>query len=272
VRSNSIKLGILLTIFALITLAVILKNGGLKIVKNQIKPDVAFFFMISGLIVIVVSLFAISKKWPIVTELVCIFYGVFTFAACLPTWIEDRNHSILIAGETLLQVNTLVYVFNGMLLCFFTSQYTISLAGRSLMYVNNINMAFRRWSSDSAELLPVLFNVVLIATIFECHSYIMNEEKVKLFLAKDFSEKQEQQTRAILQNIPTNVMVVSDSKLKFKNKHADKLLDDFSKGINSARDDSLDPNFDHSDFMLKAQIFRPELKKLSENAPQTLQT
>ena len=67
-------------------------------------------------------------------------------------------------------------------------------------------------------------------------------------------------------------MVVSDSKLKFKNKHADKLLDDFSKGINSARDDSLDQNFDHSDFMLKAQIFRPELKKLSENSPLTLQT
>jgi hypothetical protein len=175
-------------------------------------------------------------------------------------------------GETLVQVNALVYVLNGMLLAFFTSQYTISLAGRSLMYVNNINMVFRRWSADQAAILPMVFNLFLVVTIFECHSYIMNEEKVKLFLAKDFSEKQEQQTRAILQNIPTNVMVVSESQLKFKNKHADKLLDDFSKGINNARDESLDQNFYHSDFMLKAQIFRPELKKLSENSPLTLQT
>jgi hypothetical protein len=76
-----------------------------------------------------------------------------------------------------------------MLIYFFTSQYTVSLAGRTLLYVNNLNMAFRRWTSGGAGLLPVLFNFFLTMTFYEVHCYLMNEEKVKLFLAKDFSEK-----------------------------------------------------------------------------------
>lgn len=62
-------------------------------------------------------------------------------------------------------------------------------------------------------------------------------------------------------------MVVSDQRLKFKNKHADKLLEELSKEASQANDHLLDPDFDQSSFILKAQIFRPDFKKADVNAP-----
>jgi uncharacterized membrane protein len=87
VRNNSIKISILLTVFVLICLVMILKNGEFKTIKKKITTDLVFFFLLSGLIVTVMSIFLVSKKFPIATELVVPVYCFLVCLFCLPTWI-----------------------------------------------------------------------------------------------------------------------------------------------------------------------------------------
>ena len=47
---------------------------------------------------------------------------------------------------------------------------------------------------------------------------------VELFLEKEMVKKQEEQFKTILHNIPTNVMVISDSKIVLKNRHSENLI------------------------------------------------
>jgi hypothetical protein len=156
-------------------------------------------------------------------------YGVFVCLFCLPTWIEDYRKPKFIAGATLLQANNFVYILNGVLIFFYCSHYSISTAGRQLLTLNNLNMAFKRWTSGDSPLLPVLYNFFLCTVFFEIHCYNMNREKVKLFLKKEKCKQKERQKQAILQNIPTNVLVLRDNKVVFKNKHADSLIENICK-------------------------------------------
>ena len=105
-----------------------------------------------------------------------------------------------------------------------------------------------------------MFNFVMILAFFEAHCYIMNEEKVKLFLAKDLSERQERQTHSILHNAPTNVMVISDNKLKFNNKHAEKLIKELQSdlGIPQASDETTEVKIQK---VLLAKIFKPVIER-----------
>jgi len=68
------------------------------------------------------------------------------------------------------------------------------------------------------------------------------------------------------------VIVISEQKLKFKNKHAEKLLDDLAREATRASDHSFDAELDQSSFILKAQIFKPEIKKVEVNGLQNLQS
>jgi membrane-associated HD superfamily phosphohydrolase len=79
VRNNSIKVSILLTVFAVICLATILKQGDFKTIKKKITSDLIIFFLLSGLIVTVMSIFLVARKFPIVTELVIPVYCFFVF-------------------------------------------------------------------------------------------------------------------------------------------------------------------------------------------------
>ena len=47
---------------------------------------------------------------------------------------------------------------------------------------------------------------------------------VELFLEKEMVKKQEEQFKTILHNIPTKVMVISDSKIVLKNRHSENLI------------------------------------------------
>lgn len=169
----------------MINLSISLKFHEFSELRQKISPSLVFFFLILGVIVCSIIGFLVSKKYSVAIEYVIPAYGVFVCLFCLPTWIEDYRKPKFIAGATLLQANNFVYILNGVLIFFYCSHYSISTAGRQLLTLNNLNMAFKRWTSGDAQLLPVLYNFFLCTVFFEIHCYNMNREKVKLFLKKE---------------------------------------------------------------------------------------
>ena len=112
----------------------------------------------------------------------------------------------------------LCYIANAVCYTFFTSHYSISVAGRCLLILNELSLSFRQWKSGVLPLLPLVFIFVICTVFFEAHCYHVNVEKVKLFLEKESSKRQEKQTYAILHNIPTSVLVLNENKIVFKNR------------------------------------------------------
>ena len=115
-------------------------------------------------------------------------------------------------------------MLNTLLIYFFSSHYTISLAARAVLTANNFNMGFRRWLAREVLLMPMLFNLFTTTILYEAHAYNLNKQKVELFLEKEKIKRQEEQTQKILQQIPTNVMVISDSQVVFKNQFCENLI------------------------------------------------
>ena len=125
---------------------------------------------------------------------------------------------------TVSDANNFTYICDMILLFFFSSHYAISVAGRLILTVCCLNMTFRRWLSGDSTLPPMLFNWFTTISLLECFSYKQNERMVQLFLEKEMVKKQEEQFKTILHNIPTNVIVVCDLKIVFKNRHSENLI------------------------------------------------
>jgi hypothetical protein len=171
---------------------------------------------------------------------------------CFPAWIESPTKPIIIAGQTLLQTNGFIYILNSALVFFFSSHYAWSFGFRLLLIINNFNMVIRRWTARDAELLPILYNYILVYTFYEFHSYNLNVEKVKLFLEKEASKQKEQQKHTILHNMPTNVIVFHEKKAIFMNKQANELVLSIMKEVSYDRFDSEDASFDWTSCFISA--------------------
>jgi hypothetical protein len=142
------------------------------------------------------------------------------------------------------------------LIFFFTSHYSVSVAGRSVLILNCLNISFRRWLAGDSLLLPVLFNWVTTTCLLEGYNYSIHKNKVDLFLDKEMNRKQEEQFKTILHHIPTNVMVICDSKIVLKNRHCENLIKFVFDELGPKTEDSQDPNFDSSQFFFHQQILR----------------
>jgi hypothetical protein len=85
-------------------------------------------------------------------------------------------------------------------------------------------MGIKRVTAGYYAPVAVALNFSLIFIFIESASYNLNNEKIKLFLVKETSVQQEKQTREILERIPTNVLLVSDGKVLFKNNQSNVLV------------------------------------------------
>lgn len=242
-----------------ISFTISLKHGEFKQIKNQISPNLVYFFLTVGLPVIALPIFLIAKKFSVAVELFIPFYALYVTLFLVPTWSKHPLEPHLIQKTSLLQANNFVYILNGLLIFFFSSHYTIALAARSVLTVNNLNMSFRRWLAGDSTLLPVLFNFFTCTILFEGHAYNLNKQKVELFLEKEKIKKQEEQTQKILQHIPTNVLMISGSKVVFKNKYCENLIQSVCNTLPSQEREN--PEFESTSYFYNQEIFMPFSKE-----------
>lgn len=187
-----------------------LKSESFSKLDHTISSDLVIFFLIVGLLLITLIAYLVSWKYPVANEVIIPVYAVYVTLFCLPTWIEKPREARFITKGTLAQTITFVYIMNTFLIYFFTSHYTISVCGRSLLTINSLNMSIRKWAAGDTPLWPPLFNFLILTLFFEVHCYNLHSEKVKLFLEKEAVREKERQTHTILHNIPTNVLVLRD--------------------------------------------------------------
>ena len=159
---------------AIIPLAFCLKDGDFKVISKVIKPNMVFVFYTIGLIFISLPIIFIGKKYSMVIELIIPIYCIYVTIFVLPTWYEKPLEQKRIAKMTLLQCGNFAYIMNFILLFFFNSHYAISVAGRSILSVNCLNMSFRRWIAGDSTLLPPLFNFITTTSIIEFFAFKQN--------------------------------------------------------------------------------------------------
>ena len=161
-----------------------MKKREFKLIREAISPDLVYFFLSLGLIIVSFPLYLIGKKYSMVIELIIpIFVIVYIF--CLwPLWYENPRRPKLITGATLLQSGNFSYICNMILVFFFTSHYSISTARRAIISINCLNISFRRWLSGDSELPPLVFNWIMITSLLEGYNYTVQRNKVDLFLDK----------------------------------------------------------------------------------------
>jgi hypothetical protein len=201
-----------------------IKDDDFKVISKVIKPNMVYVFFTFGLIIISLPLYFIGKKYSISIELIIPIFCIYVMCFLLPIWYENLHKPKRIAKLTLLHANNFTYICDMILLFFFSSHYAISVAGRLILTVCCLNMTFRRWLSGDSTLPPMLFNWFTTISLLECFSYKQNERMVQLFLEKEMVKKQEEQFKTILHNIPTNVIVVCDLKIVFKNRNSENLI------------------------------------------------
>jgi predicted Kef-type K+ transport protein len=161
-----------------------MKKGEFKLIKEAFTPELVYFFLSLGLIIVSFPLYLIGKKYSMAIELMIpIFVIVYVFCL-LPLWYENPRRPKLIAGATLLQAGNFSYICNMILVFFFTSHYSISAAGRAIISINCLNISFRRWLCGDSELPPLLFNWIMINSLLEGYNYTVQRNKVDLFLDK----------------------------------------------------------------------------------------
>ena len=174
--------------------------------------------------IVSLPLYLIGKKYSMAIELIIPIFVIFYIFCLWPVWYENPWSPKLIANAALLQATNYSYIFNLILVFFFTSHYSISVAGRSIISLNCLNLSLRRWLSGTSDLLPVLFNWITTTSLVEAINYTVQRNKIDLFLDKEMIRKQEEQFKTILHHIPTNVMVIFDSKIVFKNLHCENMI------------------------------------------------
>ena len=183
-----------------------------------------YFFISLSMCIVSLPLILIGKKYSMAIELIIPIFAIFYIFCLWPVWYENLRRPKLITKASLLQASNFSYIFNLLLVVFFTSHYSISMAGRAIFNLNTLNMSLRRWLSEESQLLPVLLNWIMTTSLVEGFNYTVQRNKVDLFLDKEMIRKQEEQFKTILHHIPTNVMVIFDSKIVFKNLHCENMI------------------------------------------------
>ena len=146
------------------------------------------FFLIAGLLVITLICYLVSCKYLVAAEFIIPAYGIYLTLFCLPSWIEKPLEAKFFKGDTLAQTITFIFILNFFLVFFSTSHYSISFLGRAFLIANSFNLSLRKWASGDSDLIPPLFNFFMVTLFMEVHSYVLNLEKVKLFLEKEASK------------------------------------------------------------------------------------
>jgi predicted Kef-type K+ transport protein len=194
VKSTALVICIGITVLSAISFAVSMKNGEFKTLKSIITPNQVYFFLTIGMPVIGLPVFLIARKYSMAVEFFIPLYAIYLTFFLLPTWTKHPKLPHMIMKASLLQANNFTYILNLCLICFFSSNYIIALAWRSVLTMNNLNMSFRRWLAGDSTLLPVLFNFFTTMILLEGHAYNLNKQKVELFLEKEKIKMQEEQT------------------------------------------------------------------------------
>jgi hypothetical protein len=124
-----------------------MKSGDFKLIKEHISPNLVYFFVSLGLIIVSLPLYLIGKKYSMAIELIIPIFAIYYIICLWPLWYENMRRPKLIEGDALLQTGNFSYICNMILVFFFTSHYSISMAGRAIISVNNLNISLRRWLS-----------------------------------------------------------------------------------------------------------------------------
>jgi hypothetical protein len=143
-----------------------------------------YFFLSLGLIIVSLPLYLIGKKYSMAIELIVPIFAIYYIFCLWPLYYENPRRPKRIVGAALLQSINFSYICNMILVFFFTSHYSFSTAGRAIIYMNCLNMAFRRWLSGDSQLLSGLFNWITSIGLLEGYNYTVQRNKVDLFLDK----------------------------------------------------------------------------------------
>ena len=154
VINNYVPLIIVLCVFVVIPFGIALKSGDFKVMKTSVSPNLVYFFLALGLIIVSLPFYLIAKKKPQAIEFIIPSYAIYATLFLLPTWIESPRSPTLIAKSSLLQANHFLYICHMINALFFSSHYSVSCAARALLCANNFNMSLRRFLTGDSELLP----------------------------------------------------------------------------------------------------------------------
>ena len=86
-----------LAIFVVIPFGLSLKGGDFKVMKESISPNLVYFFLGLGLIIVSLPFYLIAKKKPLAIELIIPCYSIYVTLFLLPTWIESPRTPSIIA-------------------------------------------------------------------------------------------------------------------------------------------------------------------------------
>lgn len=108
------------------------------------RPNLCYFFMTCGLLVVTVGCTILSRKWSVWSELVIPIYTLILCAFCIPFWTRPLGEPTDIktqeAWQATLIATNLVNLF---LATFYTSNYALSVTSRSLIYLQYLNIGLR---------------------------------------------------------------------------------------------------------------------------------
>lgn len=242
-------------------------------IKNWMErgfmPNLVYFVFTLGVSAITLICHFAARKYSTATELIIPLYCFFITLALSPIWSDDFYVPKYFKSITLEQTNNQLYIFNFMIAVMLTSHYSLSVAGRLLLAGNNINTIARRVTSGNSPIVPLLMNFAFIIGTIEMCCFTISQQRVHLFLEKERILRQQQQTESILQNMPANVMVVgnlknnmTDVKVVFKNKQAEKLLSTSTAELCSPEDRKRS-DFSEAREFLNKQIFKFKVQKNS---------
>ena len=177
------------------------------------RVEMVQFILSGSLCIFLFIVWLVSKLCIAVCDWIAPVYAVITTIFCLQYW----RHPI---AEPLTDTQSFPYngtdryllMLNLLLSVFFSPHYPVSVAGRSLMFLNNFNIGLRLFLSKKRSVTSLCYDFLLYIVLIESICYYINAEKVKLFLEMTKSSYQEKQTCEILQSIPSSVMVINDEK------------------------------------------------------------
>lgn len=177
------------------------------------RVEMVQFILSGSLCIFLFIVWLVSKRCIAVCDWIAPVYAVITTIFCLQYW----QHPI---AEPLTDTQSFPYngtdryllMLNLLLSVFFSPHYPVSVAGRSLMFLNNFNIGLRLFLSKKRSVTSLCYDFLLYIVLIESICYYINSEKVKLFLEMTKSSYQEKQTCEILQSIPSSVMVINDEK------------------------------------------------------------
>ena len=153
----------------------------------NLSVQLIIFFGSLGYLTITLAIFFTLKRAKSSIDWLVPIYGVYSFLCLIPVLIEDPHKPKFIQGNILLLTAVLQYVINSVLSSFCTSQYSLSVAGRLILYFNTISLKTRLFLSGKLPLVPMIVVFLHYFILIESTCYYTNREKVKLFLDKEAS-------------------------------------------------------------------------------------